>query len=35
MQEFEVIESCLKKVINGDTISFEEAEKLISTQDVI
>lgn len=35
MQEFEFIDSCLKKVINGDSISFEEAEKLISTQDVI
>ncbi len=35
MQDFKFIDSCLKKVINGDSISFEEAEKLISTEDVI
>jgi len=31
MQDFELIDSCMKKVINGNSISFEEAEKLIST----
>lgn len=35
MQDFEFIDSCMKKVINGNPISFDEAEKLISTNNVI
>lgn len=35
MQDFEFIDSCMKKVINGNSISFDEAEKLISTNNVI
>jgi biotin synthase len=35
MQDFEFIDSCMKKVINGDTISFDEAEKLITTDNLI
>jgi biotin synthase len=35
MQDFELIDSCMKKVINGNSISFEEAEKLISTNNLI
>jgi biotin synthase len=35
MQDFEFIDSCMKKVINGNTISFDEAEKLISTDNLI
>jgi len=34
MQDFEFIDSCMKKVINGDSISFDEAEKLISTNNL-
>lgn len=34
MQDFEFIDSCVKKVINGNSISFEEAEKLISTNNL-
>ena len=34
MQDFEFIDSCMKKVINGNSISFEEAEKLISTNNL-
>jgi biotin synthase len=34
MQDFEFIDSCMKRVINGNSISFEEAEKLISTNDL-
>ncbi|MDW0119095.1 MAG: biotin synthase BioB [Nitrososphaeraceae archaeon] len=34
MQDFELIDSCMKKVINGNSISFEEAEKLISTNNL-
>ena len=35
MQDFEFIDSCMKKVINGNAISFDEAEKLISTDNLI
>ena len=35
MQDFEFINSCMKKVINGNTISFDEAERLISTDNLI
>lgn len=35
MQDFEFIDSCMKKVINGNTISFDEAERLISTNNLI
>jgi biotin synthase len=34
MQDFEFIDSCMKKVINGNAISFDEAEKLISTSNI-
>jgi biotin synthase len=35
MQDFEFIDSCMKKVVNGNSISLEEAERLISTNNVI
>lgn len=35
MQDFEFIDSCMKKVIEGDSISFDEAEKLILTDNLI
>jgi biotin synthase len=35
MQDFEFIDSCMKKVINGNTVSFDEAERLISTDNLI
>lgn len=35
MQDFEFIDSCMKKVINGNSISFDEAERLISTNDLV
>lgn len=35
MQDFEFIDSCMKKVINGNTISLDEAERLISTSNLI
>lgn len=35
MQDFDFIDSCMKKVIDGDSISFEDAERLISTNDLI
>jgi biotin synthase len=35
MQDFEFIDSCMKKVINGNSITFDEAEKLLSTNNVI
>src|ERR671911_1863577 len=35
MQDLEFIDSCMKKVINGNSISFDEAEKLISTNNLI
>jgi biotin synthase len=35
LQDFEFIDSCMKKVINGNTISFDEAERLISTNNLI
>jgi len=35
MQDFEFIDSCMKKVINGNSITFDEAEKLISTDNLI
>lgn len=35
MQDFEFIDSCMKKVFNGNTISFDEAERLISTNNLI
>ncbi len=34
MQDFEFIDSCMKKVISGNSISFDEAEKLISTNNL-
>lgn len=34
MQDFEFIDSCMKKVVNGNSISFDEAEKLISTNNL-
>lgn len=35
MQDFEFIDSCMKKVINGNTLSLDEAERLISTSNLI
>ena len=35
MQDFDFIHSCMKKVINGKIISFEEAERLITTDNLI
>ena len=35
MQDFAFIDSCMKKVVNGNSISLEEAERLISTNNVI
>lgn len=35
MQDFEFIDSCMKEVINGNTISYDEAERLISTDNLI
>jgi len=35
MQDFDFIDSCMKKVINGDSICFDDAERLISTNNVI
>ena len=35
MQDFEFIDSCMKKVINGYTISFDEAERLILTDNLV
>jgi biotin synthase len=35
MQDFEFIDSCMKKVVNGNSISLAEAERLISTNNVI
>jgi len=35
MQDFEFIDSCMNKVVNGNTISFEEAERLISTNNLV
>jgi biotin synthase len=35
MQDFEFIDSCMKKVNNGNSISFDEAERLISTNDLV
>jgi biotin synthase len=35
LQDFEFIDSCMKKVINGNTISFDEAERLISSNNLI
>ena len=35
MQDFDFIDSCMKKVIDGNSISFEDAERLISTNDLI
>lgn len=35
MQDFGFIDSCMKKVVNGNSISLEEAERLISTNNVI
>jgi biotin synthase len=35
MQDFELIDSCMKKVIRGNSISFDEAERLISTKDLL
>ncbi len=35
MQDFEFIDSCMKEVINGNTISYDEAERLILTDNLI
>jgi biotin synthase len=35
MQDFEFIDSCMRKVVTGNSISLEEAERLISTNNVI
>jgi biotin synthase len=35
MQDFELIDSCMKKVIRGNSTSFDEAERLISTKDLL
>ena len=35
MQDFDFIDSCMKKVIDGNSISFDDAERLISTTDLI
>jgi len=35
MQDFDFIDSCMKKVIDGNSISFDDAERLISTNDLI
>jgi biotin synthase len=35
MQDFDFIDSCMKKVINGNIVSFDEAERLITTNDLI
>jgi len=35
MQDFDFIDSCMKNVINGNIISFDEAERLITTNDLI
>lgn len=35
MQDFDFIDSCMKKVIDGNSISFDEAERLISTNDLV
>jgi biotin synthase len=35
MHDFDFIDSCMKKVINGNIISFDEAERLIKTNDLI
>jgi biotin synthase len=35
MQDFEFIDSCMKKVINGNTISFDAAERLILTDNLV
>jgi biotin synthase len=35
MQDFEFIDSCMTKVINGNTISLDDAERLISTNNLI
>ena len=35
MQESELIDFCMNKVISGDSISFEEAEKLHCSQDIV
>ena len=35
MQDFDFIDSCMKKVIDGNSISFDNAERLISTNDLI
>lgn len=35
MQESELIDFCMNKVISGESISFEEAEKLICSQDIV
>jgi biotin synthase len=35
MQDSELLDSCMKKVIKGNSISFDEAERLISTKDFL
>ena len=35
MQESELIDFCMDKVISGESISFEEAEKLLCSQDIV
>lgn len=35
MQESQLIDFCMNKVISGESISFEEAEKLLCSQDIV
>jgi biotin synthase len=35
VQESELIDFCMNKVISGESISFEEAEKLLCSQDIV
>ena len=35
MQESELIDFCMNKVISGESISFEEAGKLLCSQDIV
>lgn len=35
MQESQLIDFCMNKVISGESISFEEAEKLLRSQDIV
>jgi biotin synthase len=35
VQESELIDFCMNKVVSGESISFEEAEKLLCSQDIV